>query len=1162
MAKKIEQLEISIETAKATSEVDKLTKKLSKLSVSFQKIEYESVNDFASGINRLASGMQKMNGIKTTEFTRLAKNIQKLGNIDTTSLEKTTVAVSNLTKSFNGFKKMEGNTEKISSIASNLSKLGDKEVKTAMSNIPRLATALKKLVTTLSKCPSVSDDIVQITKALGQLANQSEVAENASDGVAKATDKVSKAVEKENQPLKDATKNTFNLSDMFSKLKEGAQSVAEGIQKLYASFEDATNVFKSFNAYTDTFEQIASKWDKDYENYGSENAKRYCNTFVKQMNGDISKMSGLNVNLSDDMEGGVLAQNNQKNLGLNLQEVTQYASQFASISDAMGQTGEVSMALSSSFIKLAGDISSYNNIDYSTAAEALQSALLGQTDALSGYGVGITEADLQNKAYALGLSKSVSQMSQAEKMQLTLLSILQNSTGIWGDLAQNIGSPYNMIRQFTTCLKECAVLIGQMFTPILQKVIPIFNGIAIGVKGLLTNIARLFGIDVSYKKAGDGANEIASEIENVSSGFEDATSRAEAFKGQLQGFDKLNVISSQGTNDVSSSDSQSTSIDLSEEIMGAAGDYGVAWNEAFTNMESRAETFGKKVSTALEPVEEVFESFAVGDYFQVGQNVSAIVVGITNFFAEAIRSVDWKQIGKNIGSFIAGIEWTAILASVGGLIWEGLKAAFELYTGIFDAAPIETALLTALGVLQFTGLGSIILGKISSIIPMMSTELSKQLPNIIATFKATLGSMMGNEAATSMLAFIPNSGSILAISAVVAALAVLAVGLGVTLAKNEEVKASFENAMNSIQEGMVPLIETFTTVILPSLAAAWNGVLEILQPLGEFIGSVFVSIWQDMLNPALEYIGVTVLPLLAETLENTWNNIIVPLGEFLASIFTPIIAGISWALELLWMNVIVPLAEVIGTVLGKAFEGIVEIWNASVVPALNAVIAVLQFLWNEFMIPFIEYLSEKWGPVFEIVFKGIKGVIKAFSKILGGIIDFITGTFSLNWNKAWGGICDIFLGVFNGILEIAEGVINLIIHGINSILDNVNEFLEGVGAVIDIDLSIPKIPEIDIPTYAHGGFPEDGWFRASHGEIMGRFDNGQSVVANNMQITEGIARGVRNANSEQNILLREQNALLRQILAKDSGISTRSIFEAVRTENRNYMHRNGQSAFV
>ena len=55
---------------------------------------------------------------------------------------------------------------------------------------------------------------------------------------------------------------------------------------------------------------------------------------------------------------------------------------------------------------------------------------------------------------------------------------------------------------------------------------------------------------------------------------------------------------------------------------------------------------------------------------------------------------------------------------------------------------------------------------------------------------------------------------------------------------------------------------------------------------------------------------------------------------------------------------------------------------------------------------------------------------------------------------------------------------------------------------------IAKANDIDVPMYASGGFPEDGWFRASHGEIMGRFDNGQSVVANNNQITDGIAQAV------------------------------------------------------
>lgn len=44
--------------------------------------------------------------------------------------------------------------------------------------------------------------------------------------------------------------------------------------------------------------------------------------------------------------------------------------------------------------------------------------------------------------------------------------------------------------------------------------------------------------------------------------------------------------------------------------------------------------------------------------------------------------------------------------------------------------------------------------------------------------------------------------------------------------------------------------------------------------------------------------------------------------------------------------------------------------------------------------------------------------------------------------------------------------------------------------------------------FAKGGLPEDGWFRASHGEMLGKFDNGQSVVANNQQITKGISEAV------------------------------------------------------
>lgn len=52
------------------------------------------------------------------------------------------------------------------------------------------------------------------------------------------------------------------------------------------------------------------------------------------------------------------------------------------------------------------------------------------------------------------------------------------------------------------------------------------------------------------------------------------------------------------------------------------------------------------------------------------------------------------------------------------------------------------------------------------------------------------------------------------------------------------------------------------------------------------------------------------------------------------------------------------------------------------------------------------------------------------------------------------------------------------------------------------------LPSISIDWYAKGGFPEDGLFMANHNELVGKFSNGKTAVANNEQITEGIRNAV------------------------------------------------------
>lgn len=74
-----------------------------------------------------------------------------------------------------------------------------------------------------------------------------------------------------------------------------------------------------------------------------------------------------------------------------------------------------------------------------------------------------------------------------------------------------------------------------------------------------------------------------------------------------------------------------------------------------------------------------------------------------------------------------------------------------------------------------------------------------------------------------------------------------------------------------------------------------------------------------------------------------------------------------------------------------------------------------------------------------------------------------------------------------------------------------------------------------IPRYAEGGVPQTGSLfiaNESGPELVGRFGSGTGV-ANSDQIVAGITAGVSQANSSQNALLREQNALLRQLLDKE-----------------------------
>lgn len=692
------QIKIKADANNASNALNKLANSLTNFQRSLS-IDTSKLTSISNSIQSIANAASSMNTSGIKNISTLTNSINRMGKIDTSGLSRISSALKTFSADMAGTK-VDGVGD-ISSIASSISRLGGVASGRAITNIPLLAKNLKQLFTTLSTTPNVSENIIRMTNALAGLASTGAASGRAANSLGRNLNTYTTSA-------KRATKSTFSLAAAFGRFYATYFLVIRGIKSLWKSIEGTTDYIEAFNYYTVAFNKVGKEWGKDFEQFGYDNAEDYAQSFGNRVNELLGKMSGLKV----DVDGGLISESGMKNLGLNLQEITQYASQLASITNSLGQTGEVTTAISKSMTMLAGDISSLFNVDFSTVATNLQSGLIGQSRALYKYGIDITNATLQTYAYRYGIEKAVSEMSQAEKQQLRLLAILDQSKVSWGDLANTINSPSNMIRQFTNNVKEAGMVLGQLFIPVLQKVLPVINGVVIAIKRLLVSVANLLGIKIDFSSFGQGVSGYNEELEDTADALDKVGTSAKNAQSGIRAFDKLKVISIPKSSG-SGSGAGGAGIDLTKEIMDATAEYEKVWQEAFDKMQNTALGWADKIEKLLDPVKKLFKDLFNGDFFEAGQDLSGIVTGIFNWMSDAIASVDWYQIGQNIGQFLAGIDWTAVFTSAGNFIETAIDAAIDLWKGSFDAAPIETTIITAIGLLKFTGVGDIIWGKIS-----------------------------------------------------------------------------------------------------------------------------------------------------------------------------------------------------------------------------------------------------------------------------------------------------------------------------------------------------------------------------------------------------------------------------------------------------------------
>ena len=369
-------------------------------------------------------------------------------------------------------------------------------------------------------------------------------------------------------------------------------------------------------------------------------------------------------------------------------------------------------------------------------------------------------------------------------------------------------------------------------------------------------------------------------------------------------------------------------------------------------------------------------------------------------------------------------------------------------------------------------------------------------------------------------------------------------------------------------------------------------VVGFFEGLWKSVSGFFNNLWADIKN-----IWNTVVTWFNETIilpiSNLFAGVTMRIGQFFEGCW--LIIRAVWLIVSTWFNenVIIPVVgffkglwEDVSSFFVELWNGIVAIWN-TVATWFNdyVIIPVVAFfkalwedisgffvqLWTDISLiwiavstwfdenvvkPIVDCFKGVWTSVssfFSSLWEDIKlvwnkvcswfdtNIIEPVKKVFKSACEVIGGFFSSLWLSIRQGVA----GAMNGMIGGIESAINWVVRGINSLIGGFNTIVQWAADVLGENwggvtlVSEVKFNRLTVPTYATGGFPEQGQMfiaRESGAEMVGNIGR-RTAVANNDQIVSGIAGGVAEANEEQNALLREQNSLLRALLEKENVVA-------------------------
>ena len=740
-------IQIKADASKASKSLDKLTASVKGLSGAMSGTNIKRIDTFANSLSKLASTSKSLNGIKNyanamaslanatkninnTKLDNMSDSITRLGSslsgLDLAKARNFTNAVARLANAgdktsatANGLPLLQKNLKSFVRALSGANVL-PKETNEIVSSISRLANAGAKASTTanaldalgdktlayitkISKAPQVNENTVRLVSALGQLANAGAKTNSVFNTLAGGTRRASSSMSGFGNTVRGAFSalikfnsvaliptrvNIFKLADTVASLTGKFWILTAITRKVGASIGSAMDYVETLNYFDNSLDTLKSRANEDFKQLGYDTAETYVNSFRERSETLLAKMSGFKINA----DTGMLEMTNMQNLGVDPNMLMNYQSVFTQMATSLGLATTNASKLGQILPEIGADMASLYNKEFTDVWDDLQSGITGMARTWDKYGTNIRVANMEQYAATHGLDVNVKTMSQADKVLLRTIILLDSQRSAWTDLATTINQPRNQLRMLQANFTNLARAIGSIFLPIVAAVLPYLNAVMIVLNRAANAIANFVSALTGYKPkdltgsiaVDSGVGDLAEDTDDYSNSAKKAAKATKEWKNQLMGFDEINKLedSSDSGNGGGGSGSPSGAGGggLQDAFDSIYDEYQKAWDKAFNSMDNDAQRMAKKIQDAITKAWETSDGSGIGnaiaEWLNKGINAALGVVDKKTAVFKKFATV----IATSINGFVDKLEWK----NLGTLIGKNIKGDLEAIETFFD----------------------------------------------------------------------------------------------------------------------------------------------------------------------------------------------------------------------------------------------------------------------------------------------------------------------------------------------------------------------------------------------------------------------------------------------------------------------------------------------